>query len=92
MNNNEFTKAKICNTNEAGNISQCSDIALQLPDNVLSSIQSNTIHDSSVISNNPSFGEFNNNIFGQVRACLNLLFIRLWIRANDKNGKFIGAI
>ncbi|HEM6856983.1 Uncharacterised protein [Proteus mirabilis] len=64
MNNNEFTKAKICNTNEAGNISQCSDIALQLPDNVLSSIQSNTIHDSSVISNNPSFGEFNNNIFG----------------------------
>ncbi|EPL6464855.1 TPA: hypothetical protein KEY68_001885 [Providencia rettgeri] len=64
MNNNEFTKARICNTNEAGNISQCSDIALQLPDNVLSSIQSNTIHDSSVISNNPSFGEFNNNIFG----------------------------
>lgn len=64
MNNNEFTKARICNTNEAGNISQCSDIALQLSDNVLSSIQSNTIHDSSVISNNPSFGEFNNNIFG----------------------------
>lgn len=64
MNNNQFTKARICNTSEAGNISQCSDIALQLPDNVISSMQSSAIHDSSVISNSPSFGEFNNNIFG----------------------------